>query len=98
MIDLNNDTYITVLIEAGKILDGTFVYKPSGDVRYILCTEEPDSNCIVNTDTKRYGRGGGKVYLKHSNNKYYAYPKKKLLRVRIDKYDLQRIIDNTSEY
>ncbi len=97
MIDLNNDSYITVLIEAGKILDGTKVFKPSGDVDYILCTQKPNSNCIVNNDIKRYGKGG-KVYLKHSNNKYYAYPKNKLLRVRIDKYDLQRIIDDTSEY
>lgn len=98
MIDLHNDSYITVLIEAGKILDGTTVYKPAGDVGYILCTEEPNFTSIIYTDTKRYGKGKGMVYLKHSNDKYYAYPKNKILRVRVDKYDLQRIIDATSEY
>lgn len=98
MIDLHNDSYISMLIEAGKILNGTKVYKPSGDVDYILCTDEPDFYSIIVSDRNRYGKHVEVVYLKHSNDKYYEYPKNKLLRVRIDKYDLQRIIDETSEY
>lgn len=98
MINLNKNDYINVLVEASKITDGTIVYKPMGDVAYILCTEEPTFSSIIYTDTRRYGTSKGMVYLRHDNDKYYAYPANKSLRVRIDKYDLQRIIDESSEY
>lgn len=98
MINLTNDDYLTVLIDAGKIEDGSTVFKPQGDVDYVLCTEKPSFNSIIYTDTRRYGTNKGMVYLKHSNGKYYAYPKNKPLRVRVDKYDLQRIIDESCEY
>ena len=98
MIDLNNKDYITVLIEASRIEDGTIVYKPTGDIQYRLYVDEPGYGSVINTDIRRYGTRNGMVYLMHDNGKYYAYPKNKFLRVRIDKYDLQRIIDETSEY
>lgn len=98
MINLSNDNYIDVLIQAHKVSDGTTVYKPAGDVEYTLYTENPASGSIIHTDTRRHGTNNGMVYLKHANGKFYSYPKNKALRVRIYKYDLQRLIDETCEY
>ncbi|QXO11218.1 hypothetical protein pEaSNUABM19_00072 [Erwinia phage pEa_SNUABM_19] len=97
MIDLNKTDYVTILIEAAKILDGTLVQKPTGEVIYTLETEKPNKTYAYN-DWGRYEKEYGMVYLKHENGVYYSYPKNKMLKVTIYKYDLQKYIDETCEY
>lgn len=97
MIDLNGEDYVTVLIEAGRIEEGTVVKKPTGECEYVLTYHEPASH-LVRTNYNRYGRNEKMVYLEHSNGIYYHYPAKLKLKVDIYKYDLQKEIDDTCEY
>lgn len=98
MINLQDDNYITILIEASKIGEGTLVYKPVGDVEYTLVKNEPVESWKIKTDYRRYGRNCDFVYLLHESGYYYIYPANKVLRVVVYKYDLQKYIDDTSEY
>lgn len=97
MIDLSNIDYVTVLIEAGRIEEGTEVQKPSGEVLYTLTHIKPPAN-LLRTNYARYGRNTEIVYLKHSNGLCYHYPADLKLKVKIYKYDLQKEIDDTCEY
>lgn len=97
MIDLNGENYVTVLVEAGRIMEGTEVRKPMGDVPYTIHFEEPERN-LRRTNFARYGRETKVVYLMHENGIYYDYPMDQLLKITVYKYDLQNLIDETCEY
>ncbi|EBS4516676.1 hypothetical protein DQT32_04610 [Salmonella enterica subsp. enterica serovar Braenderup] len=97
MIDLNGENYVTVLVEAGRIMEGTEVRKPMGDVPYTIHFEEPPRN-LRRTNYNRYGRDTQMVYLLHECGIYYDYPMDQLLKLTVYKYDLQNLIDETCEY
>lgn len=97
MIDLTNIDYVTVLVPAGRIEEGTIVQKPSGEVFYTITHEKPPQH-LLRTNYNRYGRDSDMVYLRHDNGICYHYPSDLMLKVRMYKYDLQKEIDDTCEY
>lgn len=97
MIDLNGENYVTVLVEAARIKEGTEVRKPMGDVPYTIYFNEPPRH-LRRTNYARYGRDTQVVYLMHENGIYYDYPIEQLLKITVYKYDLQHLIAETCEY
>lgn len=97
MIDLSGIDYITVLIEAGRIEEGSIVQKPTGEVLYKLTYKKPEQH-LIRSIYRRYGRDVDIVYLRHDNGIYYQYPVDLKLKIRVYKYDLQKEIDDTCEY
>jgi len=97
MIDLTNIDYVTILVPAGRIEEGTVVQKPSGEVLYTITHEKPQQH-LLRTNYNRYGRDSDMVYLRHDNGICYHYPADLMLKVRMYKYDLQKNIDDTCEY
>lgn len=97
MINLDSEDYITIIIEAGRVEEGTVVQKPCGEVLYTLTYIEPERH-LLRTNYARYGRDTEMVYLQHSSGLYYHYPVEYLLKVKIYKYDLQKEIDDTCEF
>ena len=97
MIDLSGVDYITVLVDAGRIEEGSIVQKPAGEVEYTITHVKPPQH-LLRTNYNRYGRDCEMVYLRQANGLCYHYPADLKLKVRMYKYDLQKEIDDTCEY